>query len=335
MSASQPRQTACGQCQRYGGARERASRAGHGELNVSMHTEQSSPVQSGSGGAAGTHPRGRPPGRGIEPKAASGGSLAKGMEAVLVKSGHPHMLTVSPCCVEQAQDPRAEPASSSGLPHPSHALGSGRVTEAKEQWRRVATGCQSVKPSDHPHQVGLHLATGISPNVGRMAAVIDDHATYRVGDMGSGRIEVRVATRDDGGAKGVTIRTGCNKQLHHVVWQSSGRGPTVSRAPPRTRKRRDGEADERLIWQQQLGDHVTLYSADAGIFPRRPPSGHGRVGSEAGRSWEASRPHLPLQQKAPLSLLSNRVGEGGTHPRVDACCSTDVVIRHIRTISRR
>ena len=71
MSASQPRQTACGQCQRYGGARERASRAGHGELNVSMHTEQSSPVHSGSGGAAGTHPRGRPPGRGIEPKAAS------------------------------------------------------------------------------------------------------------------------------------------------------------------------------------------------------------------------------------------------------------------------
>ena len=59
------------QCQRYGGARERASRAGHGELNVSMHTEQSSPVHSGSGGAAGTHPRGRPPGRGIEPKAAS------------------------------------------------------------------------------------------------------------------------------------------------------------------------------------------------------------------------------------------------------------------------
>ena len=36
-----------------------------------MHTEQSSPVHSGSGGAAGTHPRGRPPGRGIEPKAAS------------------------------------------------------------------------------------------------------------------------------------------------------------------------------------------------------------------------------------------------------------------------
>ena len=79
------------------------------------------------------------------------------MEAVLVKSGHPHMLTVGPCCVEQVQEPRAEPARSSGLPHPSHALGSGRVTKAKEQWRRVATGCQSVKPSDHPHQVGLLL----------------------------------------------------------------------------------------------------------------------------------------------------------------------------------
>ena len=118
-----------------------------------------------------------------------------------------------------------------------------------------------------------------------------------------------------------------------VAKQRAGPNP-VSRAPPRTHKRRDDEPDERLIWQQPLGDHVTLYSADAGIFPRRPPSGHGRVGSKAGRSWEASRPHLALQQKAPLSLLSNRVGEGGTHPRVDACCSTDVVIRHVGTIPR-
>ena len=62
MAASQPRQTACGQCQRHGGARECATRVGHGELNVSMYTEQSSPSHSGSGGAAGTHPRGRPPG---------------------------------------------------------------------------------------------------------------------------------------------------------------------------------------------------------------------------------------------------------------------------------
>ena len=105
------------------------------------------------------------------------------MEAVLVKSGHPHMLTVGPCCVEQVQEPRAEPARSSGLPHPSHALGSGRVTKAKEQWRRVATGCQSAKPSDHPHQVGLHLATGISPNVGRVVAVISDDAAYNVCDV--------------------------------------------------------------------------------------------------------------------------------------------------------
>ena len=116
------------------------------------------------------------------------------MEAVLVKSGHPHMLTVSPCCVEQAQDPRAEPASSSGLPHPSHALGSGRVTKAKEQWHRVATGCQSVKPSDHPYQVGLHLAMGISPNVGGVVAVINDDATHYVCNMNGGRIEMRVTT---------------------------------------------------------------------------------------------------------------------------------------------
>ena len=171
------------------------------------------------------------------------------MEAVLVKSGHPHMLTVSPCCVEQAQDPRAEPASSSGLPHPSHALGSGRVTKAKEQWRRVATGCQSVKPSDHPHQVGLHLATGISPNVGRVVAVISDDAAYNVRDVSGGGIKDRVAARGDSGAKGVTILTGRNKQLHHVVWQSSGRGPTVSRAPPRTREWGDSEAGEWLIRQ--------------------------------------------------------------------------------------
>ena len=256
------------------------------------------------------------------------------MEAVLVESSHPHVSTECPCGAEQTHDPRAEPACHSGLPYASHALGSGGVAEAEEQRRRVATGSEGLKPGEGAHQVGLHLAMGISPNVGGVVAIISDDAAYNVCDVSGGSIKVRVATRNDSGAKGVTIRTGCNKQLHHVVWQSSGRGPTVSRAPPRTRKRRDGEADERLIWQQQLGDHVTLYSADAGIFPRRPPSGHGRVGSEAGRSWEASRPHLALQQKAPLSLLSNRVGEGGTHPRVDACCSTDVVMRHVGTIPR-
>ena len=67
-SASQPRHTACGQCQRHGGARECASCVGHGELKASMHTEQSSPAHSGSGGAAGTHPRGS---WDIDPKAAS------------------------------------------------------------------------------------------------------------------------------------------------------------------------------------------------------------------------------------------------------------------------
>ena len=224
------------------------------------------------------------------------------MEAVLVKSGHPHMLTVGPCCVEQVQEPRAEPARSSGLPHPSHALGSGRVTEAKEQWRRVATGCQSVKPSDHPHQVGLHLATGISPNVGGVVAIISDDAAYNVCDVSSGGIKVRVATRNDSGAKGVTIRTGCNKQLHHVVWQSSGRGPTVSRAPPRTRKRRDGEADERLIWQQQLGDRrvttspCTVQTPVSSHVARHPAMGEwgpkqDEAGRPAARIWRCSRRH--------------------------------------------
>ena len=90
----------------------------------------------------------------------------------------------------------------------------------------------------------MHLATGISPNVGGVVAVISDDAAYNVRDVSGGGIKVRVATRNDSGAKGVTILTGCNKQLHHVVWQSSGRGPIVSWAPPaRPRKRRDGETD--------------------------------------------------------------------------------------------
>ena len=63
MAASQPRQTACEQCQRHGGARECGSCVGHGELNPSVHTQHSSPAHSGSGGAAGTHPRGSPPGQ--------------------------------------------------------------------------------------------------------------------------------------------------------------------------------------------------------------------------------------------------------------------------------
>ena len=41
-----------------------------GELKSYIHTEQSSPAHKGSGGAAGTHPWGRPSGRGIEPKTA-------------------------------------------------------------------------------------------------------------------------------------------------------------------------------------------------------------------------------------------------------------------------
>ena len=50
MSASQPRQTACEQCQRHDGARECGSCVGHGELNPSVHTQHSSPAHSGSGG---------------------------------------------------------------------------------------------------------------------------------------------------------------------------------------------------------------------------------------------------------------------------------------------
>ena len=77
-----------------------------------------------------------------------------------------------------------------------------------------------------------------------------DHATYRVGDMGGGRIEVRVAIRDDGGAKGVTTFTARDKQLHHFMRYGGRWGPpVVPRTPPRTREWRDSEAGEWLIRQ--------------------------------------------------------------------------------------
>ena len=151
---------------------------------------------------------------------------------------------------EQAQELRAETARSGGLPHASDALSGGGVAETQQQRRCVATSGQGLKPGNNAHKVGLHLVVGISPNVGRMAAVIDDHATYRVGDMGGGRIEVRVATRDDGGAKGVTTFTARDKQLHHFMRYGGRWGPpVVPRTPPRTRERRDSEAGEWLIRQ--------------------------------------------------------------------------------------
>ena len=65
-----------------------------------------------------------------------------------------------------------------------------------------------------------------------MVAVINDDAADNVCDVSGGGIKVRVATRDDSGANGVTILTGCNKQLHHVARGKAGRaeGPIVSRA---------------------------------------------------------------------------------------------------------
>ena len=172
------------------------------------------------------------------------------MEAVLVVARHPHVPTTGPCGVEQAQELGPEPARSGGLPHASDALSGGGVAETQQQRCCVATSGQGLKPSNNAHKVGLHLVVGISPNVGRMAAVIDDHATYRVGDMGSGRIEVRVATRDDGGAKGVTTFAGRDKQLHHSVRYGGRWGPPVlPRTPPRTREWGDSEAGEWLIRQ--------------------------------------------------------------------------------------
>ena len=169
------------------------------------------------------------------------------MEAVLVVARHPHVPTTGPCGVEQAQKP--EPARSGGLPHASDALGSSGVAEAQQQRRCVAASGQGLKPSNNAHKVGLHRIVGISPNVGRMAAVIDDHATYRVGGMGGGRIEV--ATRDDGGAKGVTTFTARDKQLHHFMRYGGRWGPPVVPRTPAAHARewRDSEAGEWLIRQ--------------------------------------------------------------------------------------
>jgi len=54
---------------------------------------------------------------------------------------------------------------------------------------------------------------GISANVGGVVAIIRlrGDATDNVSDMSRGRIEVGVATRDDGGAKGVTVDIGRDK----------------------------------------------------------------------------------------------------------------------------
>ena len=197
------------------------------------------------------------------------------MEAVLVVARHPHVPTTGPCGVEQAQELGPEPARSGGLPHASDALSGGGVAETQQQRRCVATSGQGLKPGNNAHKVGLQFVVGVSPNVGRMAAVIDDDATYGVGDMGSGGVEVRVATRDNSGAKGVTVTTGRNKQLHHRRWHSCRWGPVLTRAPPCTCKQRDGEAGERLIRQQLLADYASMHGADAGIFPCRTPTRHG------------------------------------------------------------
>ena len=157
---------------------------------------------------------------------------------------------MGPGGVEQAQELRAEPARSGGLPHASHALGSSGVAETQQQRRYVATSGQDLKPSKNAHKVGLHLVVGISPNVGRVATVADDDATHKVVNMGCCRVEVRVATRDDGGAKGVTTFTGRDKQLHHSVRYGGRWGPPVlPRTPPRTREWGDSEAGEWPIRQ--------------------------------------------------------------------------------------
>ena len=154
------------------------------------------------------------------------------MEAGLVVARHPHVPAMGPCGVEQAQELGPEPARSGGLPHASDALSGGGVAETQQQRCCVATSGQGLKPSNNAHKVGLHLVVGISPNVGRVATVVDDDATYTVGNMCRGRVEAGVATRDDGGAKGVTTRTGRDEQLYHSVWHNGRRGPVIPRAPP-------------------------------------------------------------------------------------------------------
>ena len=63
------------------------------------------------------------------------------MDPVLVVARHPHTCPrwARAALIEQTQEMGAEPARSSGLPHTSHALGSGGVAEAEQQRCCVAT----------------------------------------------------------------------------------------------------------------------------------------------------------------------------------------------------
>ena len=90
------------------------------------------------------------------------------MDPVLVVARHPHVSAAGSGGIEQSQELGAEPARSGGLPHTSHALGSGGVAETEQQRCRVATSGQGLKPSNSAYKVGLQLVVGVSPNVGRM-----------------------------------------------------------------------------------------------------------------------------------------------------------------------
>ena len=67
------------------------------------------------------------------------------MDPVLVVARHPHVSAAGSGGIEQAQELRAEPARSGGLPHTSHALGSGGVAGAAAvPCRRERLGPRSV-----------------------------------------------------------------------------------------------------------------------------------------------------------------------------------------------
>ena len=77
------------------------------------------------------------------------------MDPVLVVARHPHMSAAGSGGAEQTQELGAEPARSGGLPHTSHALGSGGVAETEQQRCRVTTSGEGRKPSNSAHKVGL------------------------------------------------------------------------------------------------------------------------------------------------------------------------------------
>ena len=85
------------------------------------------------------------------------------MDPVLVVARHPHVSAAGSGGAEQTQELGAEPTRRGGLPHTSHAFGSGGVAETEQQRYRVTTSGEGLKPSNGAHKVGLQLFVEAPP----------------------------------------------------------------------------------------------------------------------------------------------------------------------------